>query len=1489
MPSGIKPQTCLRCVPPRTLCSPQQFNQHVLAFHRDDDKRIFCPMMTGHYIACEQANCTQPLYSISVHAYHYRTRHPTEAVPELPGIAPTAATLIRREREARQASIVNNNNVINNNVVIATTPVVAAPPTSQAVTIAAANNNTSNNPALLIAPVTNRRTSQSSGNDTSNTASVTRQRIGARSRSQAVSAANNAQASNSTELGLSSPLVDDGSSGIDDSSITHHTTDDVSSSQPSSSSSHSNSVGNSNNTTMSTVRSNDINNVLPPSASPPSPAPQRRRSPRNHNTSSNTTNINVATNNNNRGAAVPLLPTTSSTSTRDAHTDDTSNNNDTTIPPTVNATPTANNTVPRTRNINRNTRRNPAIVHVNHLPLNAPAIVEPGADEAGNRQDDADLAIRRRNNINRRNNRRRILHGNYDLLPTTVEDLRVDDDFELDLMTMPDTEFEEYFFGFHHPRLDTIHYSYVTSIQALVVKLLRIIIEKNGVAVPADDHVIKTCRSAITALFCLIMIIRCIGLKREANHTSDNIKQFLNYWNDLPANEVVTSILFYASKAAAFARAAEYRPRVYNSIESVVEVANKYMQQTKYSRAMNIIDQQLTKLNVLNTDEANDTNNIDNNISSTRWSLEEIRQLTATLHPEHDLVLDDVYTNVNVTNDVGAPPPPVITPDHILKSVKALETTASEGVDSWNHFHLKKIILHIDGATNNAESAVVHNELLQLLALLSQQFIAGTLTNATIWTMSRLIFIPKTTNNNDGYRPIAIGSALYRLIADTILSQVVISTGNSLSPIQVAVGIKDGSGIVASTLKSLTSQNEDLCILSFDIANAFNNERRSRTAAGVAKFCPNLLSLYQRLYGIESSSLRTSLGSLAGRSCTGVRQGDPLAMLFFCCSIQETLIAINDNLKTVMSEPAAGNSALFKLYMQASYADDLNICLPVNFAERIFYETMNIFEIHNFRLNRAKSTIFLSGRYKADDELVRTHFPNTIEHVVFKTKILGVSFGSAEDVQLSLVANVTEIQRLNALLKHMPAHIAFYLVKFCVNATASYLHRILKPSVTQSSYSRRVDDEIVAAIEHMVQSSLPMESRALLRFPCKFDGVGINAWHSFIPKLQYDLLQHRTITYLQSHLALYGSILNVVRRDREHFENCEIGFPAEVNERDYINLSSSTRSHARYRSLHVDFVERLRRGHRQDVIAHMENQHFRASGLLFGMSYIRNSFTKDALFNEALAYRLKVPLIVVPPPDPDIPPPRPYYYCRLCETFGRSYDRNTTLFEHCLCCQGNSSEKTHRHDATVQAIMNYVRDVRGDSVEVIIGDRENTNGDRGQVCDFIIRKRGRSDVKFDVTYTSGVDASQSTNLLLPAPLASIVTAENDKRAHYQRNNNSPGDVIPLAFSFSGYYLGPSFIAFCNTIESVTENAQAIYDYSAHNGIQFVKEFHPARRRLISEITRLSYVFIAKARIRSRQQVYRPEGEEVAPGNRFPPLQQVVWPFPFVGQPMVAHM
>ena len=46
-----------------------------------------------------------------------------------------------------------------------------------------------------------------------------------------------------------------------------------------------------------------------------------------------------------------------------------------------------------------------------------------------------------------------------------------------------------------------------------------------------------------------------------------------------------------------------------------------------------------------------------------------------------------------------------------------------------------------------------------------------------------------------------------------------------------------------------------------------------------------------------------------------------------------------------------------------------------------------------------------------------------------------------------------------------------------------------------------------------------------------------------------------------------------------------------------------------------------------------------------------------------------------------------------------------------------------------------------------------------------------------------------------------------------------------------------------------------FDYGAIDGVKFERKAHASRRRLISEIIRFSYVFIAKARIRARQQLY----------------------------------
>ena len=966
------------------------------------------------------------------------------------------------------------------------------------------------------------------------------------------------------------------------------------------------------------------------------------------------------------------------------------------------------------------------------------------------------------------------------------------------------------------------------------------------------------------------MVIRCISLKHQAVGTSNTVQQFLAHWNSLPAPELAGSLLCYAAKAREFALGSEYRPRVYHSVHSVIATAEGFMKHTKYSRALSTLDRHLSPL-VHHAAPA-----------SVSRSLAEQIDVTTQLHPAHDPVLDNV-DNV----DASAAPPRIIrlggiNAASIRKAVNGLDTTASEGIDSWNNFHLKKVLLHIAAYDENGENEgadTIQEELLELILQLVKFFIAGTFNNASLLSLSRLIYVPKPSDPTS-LRPIAIGSAWYRLVANVITNHASDATGALLAPLQIGVGIKDGGGILATMLQGLTSAHPELCILSFDISNAFNTERRGRTAAGVAKYCPALLPLYQRLYGIEGSSLRNSLGQLVGQSGTGVRQGDPLAMLFFCCSIHDTLVEVNNELKQVMSTAALG-STLYKYYLQGSYADDLNICLPVPFAEGVFETTMDIFERNGYGLNRNKSTIFLSDRYRGVEnrDEVNLFFPRTSPNVVFKKRILGVDFGSNEDVEHSLQAQLSEIQRLLSLLKHVPASIAFYLLKYCVNAMPAYIHRILPPSITQAWFSTAIDTSIVESIENMLHSSIPATTRFLLRLPCKLDGLGITAWHNFVPKVQYDVLQQRSIEFMKKHSSVFGNISEVITRRREVFPDVELGFTTAV--RDYINNNSSKRSYVLHTAAHANYTAFLRANGREDIIKHMDHQRYPGNGLLFGMNYIRNSFTKnDSFFSEALAYRLKVPIIVAPDPV-DIPPPRPYQ-CLYCDNQHRRYDIATTLFEHCVSCKCASADVTHRHDATVKAIMNYVCDVRGESVEVVAGTRENTNGDRGQICDFVILRRGQAAVKFDVTYTSGVDAPHLTNLLLPAPLDSIVTAENHKRAHYQRNDNSAGDVIPLAFSFSGYCLGPSFIAFCNTIEAPDVHAQRVFDYSAVHGVKFVREFHPARRRLLCEITRLSYLFIAKARIRCRQQVYRPDVAHNGP----PPvlLPPFIAPFVPYGQP-----
>jgi hypothetical protein len=380
-------------------------------------------------------------------------------------------------------------------------------------------------------------------------------------------------------------------------------------------------------------------------------------------------------------------------------------------------------------------------------------------------------------------------------------------------------------------------------------------------------------------------------------------------------------------------------------------------------------------------------------------------------------------------------------------------------------------------------------------------------------------------------------------------------------------------------------------------------------------------------------------------------------------------------------------------------------------------------------------------------------------------------------------------------------------------------------------------------------------SLPFLSLPGKLAGLGLHRFNSFFSKILFDTLEQRVLKWCNDHGC--DSIKRIIQNSLSNFDLFELGFKDNVRNG---SVSSNARLHIRYTSIYDTMINDFTASNRFDFINHMQHNTFSGSGELFGISYIRNSFTSNPAFlAECIAHRLQIP-IIPPPTEFMIPPPSEYNQallpmvsCTHCDRLGKTYHPLSYNFEHALVCGVSSHDIISRHNNISDACQKYVKStIVGENVTIDLGTSANTAGDQGQTCDFVVNRNGRA-TKFDVKvcYYDGDAFHNHTNNI--APINCIINTENDKRAHYQRNNNSPGDVIPLVVSSSGFYLGPSFIAFCNAVES--KDGSINFDYGAIDGVKFERKAHASRRRLISEIIRFSYVFIAKARIRARQQLY----------------------------------
>ena len=268
----------------------------------------------------------------------------------------------------------------------------------------------------------------------------------------------------------------------------------------------------------------------------------------------------------------------------------------------------------------------------------------------------------------------------------------------------------------------------------------------------------------------------------------------------------------------------------------------------------------------------------------------------------------------------------IIDPDSLQRCIKEMDTGSAPGRDGWSVTLLTYLFPSEQCMTGLASFLTD-----MLNGRITDRFLRKRL------LCSRLIALLKTPTPSANVRPIAIGSVFYRVAAAYITHLVAPKGSPVFKQLQYAVGTPGGSHVSVHLLQmALELYGNDAAVLSLDVKNAFNTRKRSSIAHAlyVRKDLAKCFRLFNWAYG-EASPLifdNDLLGLAPLFSQEGVRQGDPLAMLAFCASIQPLLEKISAT--TPPSEATV-----------VSYADNIylvgrasSLCTSFNASKRLLAE-----------------------------------------------------------------------------------------------------------------------------------------------------------------------------------------------------------------------------------------------------------------------------------------------------------------------------------------------------------------------------------------------------------------------------------------------------------------------------------------------------------------------------------------------------------------------
>jgi hypothetical protein len=325
-----------------------------------------------------------------------------------------------------------------------------------------------------------------------------------------------------------------------------------------------------------------------------------------------------------------------------------------------------------------------------------------------------------------------------------------------------------------------------------------------------------------------------------------------------------------------------------------------------------------------------------------------------------------------------------------------------------------------------------------------------------------------------GFRPIAIGEVLRRLVSKCVVRAVHTSSLTTLSPLQVGVGVSAGAEAIVHAVNCIQDNSslppDTKWVLLVDFSNAFNSVSRNCMFNEVRSHIPSISTWVESCYGVQPY---LHLGHHVIRSCCGVQQGDPFGPLGFALTLQPIIE------KIAASVPG--------LNLNAWYLDDGTLCG----SPQDLLAAINIIEqegpSRGLQLNRSKSLLFIPS-----SSLLHNPLPSDIPVTNEGFDLLGSPIGPPSYCLSSVSRRISKLEdALSNLSLLSDSQLELSLLRSCLAyPKISFSLRTCPPSFISDAITS-FDNLMFDSLSHLVGCHLSDWSWSKASLPIRLGGLGL--------------------------------------------------------------------------------------------------------------------------------------------------------------------------------------------------------------------------------------------------------------------------------------------------------------------------------------------------------------------------------------------------------------